>query len=72
VRGLEVRRYGRDLLVYVQNVRFSFKGNYYPPILWIEKYRPRARDYEIVISLDATKELAEALRKIADEIEASL
>ena len=66
---MEVKRYGRDFLVSVQNIRFSFKGNYLPPILWIEKYRPRAGDYEIIASLDATPELAEALRKIADKIE---
>ena len=66
---MEIKRIERDFQVSVQGIRFSFKGNYHPPILWIEKYRPRARDYEIIASLDATKEIAEALKMIASEIE---
>jgi len=47
--------------IYVQNVRFTVKSHYHPPYLWIEQSQPRKGGYKIVLQLDATQELMEAL-----------
>ena len=63
-----IERRGKDVSVTVQNIRLTVKGHYHPPYLWIESYRPRKGYYDIVIQLDATHTLAEALEITAKQI----
>ena len=65
---MKVERQGKDVSVTIQGIRFTIKGHYHPPYLWIERYRPRKGDYSIVIQLDATHILAKALETVASEI----
>jgi len=65
---VKVEEWLGDLLVSVQNIRLTFKKRHRPPLLWIERYRPRKGDYEIVLQLTANSELAEALRIIIEQI----
>jgi len=65
---VEVEELHGDLVVRVQHIRLTLKKHDRPPLLWIEKYRPRKDDYEIILQLTANSELAESLRIIIEQI----
>jgi len=50
-----------DIEIYAKNIRLTIKPGYTPPYLWIEKLKPRKGGYEIILQLDADRELADAL-----------
>ena len=58
-----------EVVFQYKHIRFVLKKNYIPPYLWIEKYRPKKCDYEIVAKLTVEEELPGLLRKIAEECE---
>jgi len=65
---MKIERQGKDVSVTIQHIRLTIKGHYHPPYLWIERYRPRKGDYEILIQLDANDTVAKALETVASEI----
>jgi len=50
-----------DFEIEVQDIKIVIKTRYHPyPFVWVEKYRPKKGDYEIVKQLVGNKELADA------------
>jgi len=59
----------RDISFNVAHIRFTIKPQYHPPYLWIERYRPRRNDWQIMAQLTVNNELKEALKNLLNAME---
>jgi len=59
----------KDIEIVIQHVKFVLKTAHHPPLIFVERYRPRKGDYEILFKLNVNEKLLNSLKRLTADIE---